>query len=147
MLCRSTDFLTLRCGMFSTRFLRSGAAFICVDIKVSVTFLGQHTSYKGTLYFTEREGSCLCRKYIHCPMSQLAHCPTRLHVIIVYHFQERKYQIQHTCTFLARVMVWFRATHSYPSRQRDKHCCITQVESSCQISVHCTARDKVVSQF
>ena len=73
-----------------------------------------------------------------------AHCPTRLHVIIVYHFQERKYQIQHTCTFLARVMVWFKATHSYPSRQRDKQCCITQVESSCQISVHCTVRDKVV---
>lgn len=64
MFCRSTDFLTLRCGMFSTR---SGAAFICVDIKVSVTFLGQHTSYKGTLYCTERgndswQGSCLCRK-------------------------------------------------------------------------------------
>ena len=54
---------------------------------------------------------------MHCFMSQWL-TVRRLHVTIIYCFQKKEGSTQHTCTFLARVMVWFRATHSYPSRQK-----------------------------
>ena len=47
----------------------------------------------------------------------MGHCQkTACHYNLL--FPKKEGSTQHTCTFLARVMVWFRATHSYPSRQK-----------------------------